>query len=50
MTDQNEYKGVSLAGIVLFGWVTSVAFAILATLALPVALLISLFTSDPEFR
>lgn len=49
MTEQSENKGAELAGIVFFGWITSVVFTILATLALPVALLITLFTSDPEF-
>lgn len=41
-------KGAGTAGIVVLGWITSVMFMILATLALPVALIISLVTPDPE--
>ena len=48
MSGQDENKGAGLAGIVLVGWATSLVFTILATLALPVALLISIFSPDPE--
>lgn len=47
---EEEAKGLGTASIVFFGWVLSVMFAILSTLALPVAFLIALFTSDPQIE
>ncbi len=44
---EDDEKGMGTASVVFFGWLLSLMFTILATLALPVALLIALFTADP---
>ncbi|MBP8130525.1 MAG: hypothetical protein KA184_13180 [Candidatus Hydrogenedentes bacterium] len=47
---EEETKGLGAASVVFFGWLLSAMFAILSTLALPVAFLIALFTSDPQIE